>query len=338
VTVESTAITSPNEERIQAAIVLLQGRLDKITVVNTDDEHREMASIKIDANTYIKNVGFELDPGISKAEEVVRHLKNQKAKFVDPATAIVKAASQRIADKNERERLAAEAETRRRNEEKRVAAQREADEKKRIADEKATADKKAADKKAEADRLAAQKKADEDKKAADKKAEEDQKTRQKEIDKARESGVLKKREADKLAKEAAEKSEKDKKAAEEKAEKDKKVADEKAARDKQKADEDAARLREQADKDAAALMSNVKTENVLANRPVIAGIRGGGTWKFKVIDITKIPKTLLYPNPNEDGEFDPEKFPRIGDMVRKTKDKEQAEAQCPGIEVYFRDR
>jgi DNA repair exonuclease SbcCD ATPase subunit len=303
------------EEKLTAPVVALQTRFAAIQTITTTEQHREMAAIKLDAKGYIANVGFELDPGISKAKEVVRHLEEQKAKYVDPAKAILKGAEEKIADANRRERLAREADEKRRNEELRIEAERKAAELRREAEQKAAEERRQREAQAEADR-----------KERERQAEIARKEEEKRIAEAQKEG-MKQREAEKLRKEA-----------EQRAADEKKRAEEAAAIAKKQAEEDEARRKRQAEEEAAALQADVETVKVQSNRPIIAGIKGGGSWKFRITDITKIPRALLYPNPNEEGEFDPEKFPRIGTLVRNTKDKEKAEAQCPGIEVYYKDR
>ena len=94
----------------------------------------------------------------------------------------------------------------------------------------------------------------------------------------------------------------------------KKEADEQAKRDKEKAEEDA---------QAAAKVKEVKVKPSI---PKMAGIVGRTNWRFRVVDESAVPQKYL----KSDDVL-------IGAMVRATKDKEKAEAECPGIEVYSED-
>jgi uncharacterized membrane protein YqiK len=67
--------------------------------------------------------------------------------------------------------------------------------------------------------------------------------------------------------------------------------------------------------------------------PTIPGFVKRTQWTFKITDIDLIPREFLLPNRQKDGTFAPEDFPQIGKMVRDTKSKASAEAQCPGIVV-----
>jgi regulator of protease activity HflC (stomatin/prohibitin superfamily) len=91
--------------------------------------------------------------------------------------------------------------------------------------------------------------------------------------------------------------------------------------------------------DAEDTAKNVDQVKVLPNKVTILGQRARAPWQWRMVDITKIPRELLYPNRNALGHWDPEKFPRIGEMVRNEKDKVKAEAAAGGgIEVYQDDR
>lgn len=151
----------------------------------------------------------------------------------------------------------------------------------------------------EANRLA-----EEQRKRDEEAAAEAKKKRDKEIAEAQKAGELKKREADKLRKEAEER--------------------EKAQR-------------EQAVRDAEAAKANVQEVTVQPNTPKIAGLRQRQNWKFKIVDIDKVPRRYLYPTPGQDGKYKPEDFPKIGKDVRDWKDKATTEKAIPGIEVWPED-
>lgn len=124
-----------------------------------------------DVRAYIKDVNAKLSPFVDAAKANLAKAKDELNRWVDPAEAIDGALAQKVKDYERKEREAAEAETRRINEERRVAAAKEAEEKR---------------------------------KAAEAQAEEDRKKRQKEIEEARKAGEVGKREADRLKKEAEE--------------------------------------------------------------------------------------------------------------------------------------
>jgi hypothetical protein len=62
---------------------------------------------------------------------------------------------------------------------------------------------------------------------------------------------------------------------------------------------------------------------VLPNIPAVAGTSARRNWKFRIVDPSKIPARYLMPDEIS-----------IGQMVRNTKDKKKAEAECAGIEVW----
>jgi hypothetical protein len=134
--------------------------------------------------------------------------------------------------------------------------------------------------------------AEEERKAAEKQAEEDRKRREAEIKAAQKEGMGK-REAERLRKQA---------------------------------DEDAARRKEQAARDAEAMKANVQDVTVAPSVPKVAGIRAHVNWKFKLVNVAKVPRSFMSPDDV-----------LIGRMVRETKDKAKAEAACPGIEVWSED-
>ena len=160
-------------------VALLRSEAEAIAVINQDDYTRALTFVK-SLRAYKKDVGFKLDPGIHSAKEHYDFLREEKAKHIRPIDEIDKAVSARASAWREQERLAAEAEQKRLNEERRRVAAEEA-ERTRI--------------------------------AAERKAEADRKERQKEIERARKAGEFGKRDANRLAKEAAAQAEIDRQAA-----------------------------------------------------------------------------------------------------------------------------
>jgi hypothetical protein len=141
-------------------------------------------------------------------------------------------------------------------------------------------------------------------------------------------------------KESIRAAEEDRKAAEARAEEDRKRR-EKELKEAQKAGEigkrEAERLRKEslaqeerdkvkAEREALAAAANVQEVKVAPAVPKVAGIKGRVNWRFRIINVLAIPGRFLQPNEQ-----------RIGEMVRATKDKAKAEAECPGIEVYSED-
>ena len=160
-------------------VAILRQEAEAIAVINQDDYTRALTFVK-GVRAYKKDVGFKLDPGIHSAREHLEFLREEKAKHIRPFDEIDKAVSARAAAWGEKERLAAEAEERRVNKERRRVAAEEA-ERARIAAEK------------EAARL--------------------EEERKKEIERARKAGEFGKRDANRLAKEASAQADRDIKAA-----------------------------------------------------------------------------------------------------------------------------
>lgn len=166
----TTALARPDEQKLEVGLVSLRDRANALVVCDADS-YRLAAEGEVEVKNYVKNVGFELDPGIAKAKDTLDHLKNQKAKFVDPANQIL------AVFKDKRTAYAAE-------------EKRKADEEQR--------------REQEAKRVEQQRVAAEERRAAEAQAEADRKKRQKEIEEARKSGELRAAEARKLAKQAEE--------------------------------------------------------------------------------------------------------------------------------------
>jgi len=157
-------------KEIETGLALLRTRAESI-VVRDADSYAAACQIALDGRAYIKKVGFELDPGIQSAKDHMDLLRNQKAKFVDPAKQIVEVAAQKAESWKAEERRKAEAEQERVNAERRREAARLADEERRKADAAAA---------------------------------EQKKIRDAQIEEARKAGEIGKREAARLAKQAEE--------------------------------------------------------------------------------------------------------------------------------------
>lgn len=157
-------------QQIETALGLLKHRAESIVVADSDS-YAAACQIALDGRAYIKSVGFELDPGIASAKDHLDLLKNQKAKFVEPAKQIVEVAAQKAESWKAGERRKAEQEQERINAQLRAEAARIAQEEQRKAEAAA----------AEAKKL-----------------------RDAQIEEARKAGEIGKREAARLAKQAEE--------------------------------------------------------------------------------------------------------------------------------------
>lgn len=128
-TEEGTAIVAAEKERWNNLFALKE-RAHAIVVIDPDS-YKTACEIAVEARNYIKRVGFELDPGIALAKETLDHLKDQKAKFVDPAKAIAETASRKAEYWRVEEKRRAEAEAERLRQQALLEAKRKADEERR---------------------------------------------------------------------------------------------------------------------------------------------------------------------------------------------------------------
>jgi hypothetical protein len=164
---------------------------------------------------------------------------------------------------------------------------------------------------------------------------EDYKRREREAAAAEQRRINEERE--RLAREEAErkrKEEEERAAAERKAQ-EKQIEDARKAGELNKREAEAAKReaerqeqlrKEEARKAAERAAANVQPVQVAPAVPKVSGLRGRVVWKFKIVDETQIPRSFLTPDEV-----------KIGQMVRITKNKNIAEANCPGIEVWDED-
>jgi hypothetical protein len=96
-----------------------------------------------------------------------------------------------------------------------------------------------------------------------------------------------------------------------------------AARLAKEAKEAEERERKRAAEDAKKAAAEVPQIEVKANITAVAGTASRRNWKYRIKNPGAIPRAFMMPNEIE-----------IGRMVRDTKDKAAAEAECPGIEVW----
>jgi hypothetical protein len=162
------AVSNELVKPLETGLSTLKQRCEAITVRNQDDYIAVCELVK-EGRSYIKDVGFKLDPGINSAREHLDFLRQEKEKYIGPAKQIVGIAERKGEDWKAEERRKAAAEEERINAERRREAARLAEE---------------------------QRKRDE---AA---ALEAKKLRDAQIEEARKAGEIGKREAAKLAKQA----------------------------------------------------------------------------------------------------------------------------------------
>src|SRR6266852_1626351 len=112
---------------IESGLVALRSRAEAI-IVRDAESYAAACQVALDGRAYIKRVGFELDPGIASAKDHLDLLRNQKAKFVDPAKVIVEVAAQKAEQWKAGERRKAEQEEERINSQRRAEAARIAEE------------------------------------------------------------------------------------------------------------------------------------------------------------------------------------------------------------------
>lgn len=155
---------------IETPLENLKARVEAI-VVKDQAGYVSACELVKEGRSFIKDVGFKLDPGIESSKKHLEFLKGEKEKYVGPAKQIVAIAEQKAEAWKAEERRKAAAE------EERINAQR----------------------RAEAARLA-----EEQRRKDEAAALELRKQREKEIEEARKAGEINRREAAKLAKQAEE--------------------------------------------------------------------------------------------------------------------------------------
>lgn len=141
-----------------------------------------------------------------------------------------------------------------------------------------------------------------------------------------ENRIKAQQQADAERKEREKQAEIDRKAREKEIEQQRKSGEIKAReaeRLKKEAAEAAQRERDRAAADAQKVVENAQQVTVKPNIPAVAGTVSRVNWKFRMVNPKAIPAKYLVPDDVA-----------IGQMVRKTQDKEKAQAECPGIEVY----
>lgn len=158
-----------NTQEIEQGLAVLKKTSESIAV--TDAQTCLVAkTAQRDVRNYMKDVHLKLDPFVESAKRNLQNARDELNRWLGPAEAIDAALAVKVKDFERREREAAEAETRRINEERRL--------------------------KAEAD-------AKIEREAREKQAKLEREARERELEAARKAGEINKREAEKLKKEAA---------------------------------------------------------------------------------------------------------------------------------------
>lgn len=155
---------------IEQGLVTLRARCEAI-VVRDQQDYIAVCELVKEGRSYIKDVGFKLDPGINSAREHLDFLRQEKEKYVGPAKQIVGIAERKGEEWKAEERRRAAAEEERINQQRRAEAAQ---------------------------------KAELERKAAEAQAKLDREQRERELAEARKAGEIGKREEARLAKIAAE--------------------------------------------------------------------------------------------------------------------------------------
>jgi flagellar biosynthesis GTPase FlhF len=170
----STAITKPEVRKLETTIEKLRGEIKSLAVIKTAEEYTRAGTFKVAINNYEKDVHATLDPFVEIPRRAYEAARQERQKYLNMAEELKGALAGPMSDFKRQERLAAEAEERRINEERRKQAEEEAEKQRKEAAERAEAERK---------------------------------RQQKQIEEARKAGEIGKREADKLKKQAEEEAE-----------------------------------------------------------------------------------------------------------------------------------
>lgn len=136
----------------------LKAKAEALKVTNAA-EFAEAGALRADVRSRMKIPKFKLDPFEEVAKRVVDFLKGKRSDAAAQFAAVDQTITAKMDTHARNERLAAEAEQRKINEERRVAAEKEAAERRKEAEKQAEADRKAREKEIEAQRKAGEIKA-----------------------------------------------------------------------------------------------------------------------------------------------------------------------------------
>ena len=121
----SATTASLDTKAIETALAVVKQTSDTITVSDAASCLAAKTAQR-DVRNYMKDVHLKLDPFVESAKRNLQSAKDEINKWLQPAEAIDSALAQKVKDFERREREAAEAETRRINEERRIKAEAEA--------------------------------------------------------------------------------------------------------------------------------------------------------------------------------------------------------------------
>jgi multidrug efflux pump subunit AcrA (membrane-fusion protein) len=291
-----TQALSTEVQKFESPLAELRELTDAL-VVRDQESFVVARTIQKDWDSYIKTVGFELDPGIAKAKDTLDHLRAQKEKYVGPAKIYKEKARQKAdAWAAEEKRLAA-IEQERINAAARAEAERKAAEERRIAIAAAEAERKEREKWAEIDR----------------------KNRERDLEAQRKAGEINKREMEKQKKLAAEQAERDRQSAAAEMERQKQLA---AEQEKRTA----------ADVKEVKVLASVPTVAGVKNQTFFFGDVENGEKILNDYDAAvhahDVPRQIFL------RQFMMVNEQEVGKFARETKDNEKAAKLLPGVKFW----
>lgn len=146
-------VKSPAEQKFQSALAVFEQQAQSL-VVKDAATCLEAKTAQRDVRTYMKQVHATLDPFVTDAKANLERARDRVNQWINPAEQIDATLARKVKDYETQERLAAEAEQRRINDERRKKAEEEAAAARKKAEEEAEAARKKAAAEAEAARKA----------------------------------------------------------------------------------------------------------------------------------------------------------------------------------------
>jgi hypothetical protein len=127
------AVIQQEEQQFQTAIDKFKREAEAI-VVATPQDCLAAKTLQRDVRDYMKRVHGAMDPFVDEAKSTWQKARDRINKWLLPAETVDETLKKKVQDYERREREAAEADTRRKNEEKRQAQLREAEDKRKAAE------------------------------------------------------------------------------------------------------------------------------------------------------------------------------------------------------------
>ncbi len=152
----SNEIVKVDTHGLENVMSVLKASANSI-VVSDKETSLTAKTMQRDVRSYMKDVHSKLDPFVEAAKQNLAKAKDELNKWLAPAEAIDEQLAQKVKDYERREREAAEADTRRVNEERRKEAQRLADEQRKADEERARLERAERERVAEEERKRAEK-------------------------------------------------------------------------------------------------------------------------------------------------------------------------------------